>query len=75
MPEWKQIGFTEFVERQQKLVINKTGLLEKDGYWIEWGEIMKFGIASIHSLIRLEERPMVRAPMDEMSMYFKKGDN
>ncbi len=70
---WKKIGFKEFVKLQQPLVINKTGNLELDGYWIEWSKVTKMGFSDPKSLLRLEERPHVRAPMNRMSMYFKKG--
>jgi len=47
----------------QVLSITASGVLEKEGYWLEWGK----------SKYRYESRPHVRADMDTMELYFRKG--
>ena len=76
---WKPINFAKFVELQQGMVIAATGKLENkktgklEGYWMEWAKPSKMGFAGTKRELRLEERPHVQLPMDEMELYFKKG--
>ncbi len=59
---WKQISFKQFVDGIQNLGLGVTGTLENSGYFMEWD-----------GKYRYESRPHVRADMDTMELYLKKG--